>query len=329
MSRTNHLILTLSLMTVFGAARAQVTPEAIIGQAPDLPSVAHLAAIIQDEAAYDAASAARTAFHANIAALREKLDEAIERTQAGGEAAAMSDAERIARQTTGRSVSQLRNMSKADEDKLAREMVAKRLGAAGLGGMTLKQLQALEGKSDEEIMSAISAGGATVGSHTMEDIQATEKMTDAQARVDASAEMKRITDRWAEIDRVNENEIRDVVAKLAELDAKYGLQYPPNWGDIMESGTAAQIEATSRTVNGIRRAENSEKFTLWRNAVSRMQGRVKTKMADVARYDELLAQTMTSGGMTTTARRMPSIGYEIARQYLNLTSRVTELPEAT
>jgi hypothetical protein len=154
------------------------------------------------------------------------------------------------------------------------------------------------------------------------------RQRDAQSQVDASAEMKRITDRWAEIDRVNQNEIRDVVAKLAELDAKYEGQYPPDWGDVMESGIPAQIEAMSRTVNKIRRAEESEKFTLWRNAVSRMQGRVKTKMADVARYDQLLAQTITSGGMTATARTMPSIGYDIAGQYLDITSSVTELPEA-
>jgi hypothetical protein len=128
---------------------------------------------------------------------------------------------------------------------------------------------------------------------------------------------------------VNENEVRDVVALLAELDAKYGAQYPPDAGDVFESGTPAQIEAMSRTVNKIRRGENSEKFTLWRGAVSRMQGRVKTKMADVARYDQLLAQTMTSGGMTATAQTKPSIGYEIAAQYLDLTSRVTELPETT
>jgi hypothetical protein len=326
MSGIKQLILTLALMMTVGAAQAQVTPEAIIGQTPDLPSVAHLAAIIQDEAAYESASDARTAFHAKIAELRDKSDEAVERINAGTQSAAMSDAGRIAQQTTGRSVSQLQNMSKADEDKLAQEMVAQQLGAAGFGGMTLGQLQALEGKSDEEIMSAM-LGGATAPT-AQQSCNARAEQRGAQAQVDASAEMKRITDRWAEIDRVNENEIRDVVAKLAELDAKYEVQYPPDWGDIMESGTPAQIEATSRTVNGIRRAENSEKFTLWRNAVSRMQGRVKTKMADVARYDELLAQTMTSGGMTATARTTPSIGYEIAGQYLDLTSSVTELPEA-
>ncbi|MDR0907985.1 MAG: hypothetical protein LBM63_05215 [Rikenellaceae bacterium] len=363
MNRHYLLLLSVALFVLTSTTHAQVTPEAIIGQTPDLPSVAHLAAIIQDEESYDAASNARTAFHAKIAELRDKSDEAVERINEGAQSAAMSDAERITQQMTGRSMSQLQNMSKADEEKLAEEIVARQLGAAGLGGMTLGQLQALEGKSDEEIMSAMSASGVTVGGLSIREIQAMEKMSDeqiaaymqqgdrmqrvqaaaptaqqsrnirakqrdAQEQVDASAEMKRITDRWAEIDRVNQNEVRDVVAKLAELDAKYEGQYPPDAGEVFESGTAAQIEAMSRTVNKIRRAEDSEKFTLWRGAVSRMQGRVKSKMADVARYDQLLAQTMSSGGMTATARTMPSVGYDIAGQYLDLTSSVTKLPEA-
>jgi hypothetical protein len=357
MKSVKFLSVIIALLFVCGTAQAQVTPEAIIGQCPDLPSVAHLAASSDNQAA----SAALDAFHGKIAALREKMKETGDRISAGARESAVSDAERITQQQTGRSVAELQNMSEAKKQAMGQQLAQKQLAAAGMGNMSIAQLQALEGKSDEEIVAAMTAGGMTVGGLTPEEIKAMEKMTDAQkaaymqqgdrmqrmqaaaptaqqsrnartqargaqAKADAVAEMKKITDRWQEIDRLNEKETREISQKIAEITAMYRPQYPPNAGEIFESGTAQEIKAMEAKVHTVATREANEKYTLWRNQVAKMQGRIKTKMADVARYDELMAQSMSASGMTSTAKVMPPIGFDIAGQYLDVTSSVTSLP---
>jgi hypothetical protein len=159
--KTKHLILTLALMMIFGAAQVQaqglrglirnavapkqeqpagITPEAVIGQAPDLPAVATLAS------GGDLAD-----FYEQIAALREKMRETTDRISAGAQTVGRADVERIARQQTGRSVAELQNMSEAEQQAMAQQMAQRQLAAAGMGNMSLEQLRALEGKSDEEI----------------------------------------------------------------------------------------------------------------------------------------------------------------------------------
>ena len=364
MTRVNFKWMAVLAMFALTAisAQAQVTPEAIIGQAPDLPSVAHLAAPSDNQAAY----ATLDAFHGKIAALREKMKETGDKISAGAGESAMSDAERIVKQQTGKSVAQLQNMSEAEKQAMGQQMAQKQLAAAGMGNMSMEQLQALAGKSDAEIAAAMTAGGMTVGGLTPEEIKAMEKMTDAQkaaymqqgdrmqrmqaaaptaqqarnaraqsrgaqAKLDAMYEMKRITDRWQEIDRLNEKETREVAAKCAEISDRYDPQIAAIVGkgyfDGLTDYTAEETKAASKRVRALRQACDTERYTLWRNQISKMQGRIKTKMADVSRYDKLLAQSMSADGMTSTAKVMPSIGFEIAGQYLDVTSSVTSLPE--
>jgi phage host-nuclease inhibitor protein Gam len=364
MKKVNFKLMAVLAMFAIVAisAQAQTTPEAIIGQCPDLPSVAHLAAPSDNQAAF----AALDAFRGKIAALREKKKKTGDRISAGTRESAISDTERIVRQTTGRSVTEIQNMSEAEKQAMGQQLAQKQLAAAGMGNMSMEQLQALAGKSDDEIAAAMTAGGMTVGGLTPEELKAMEKMTDAQraaymqqgdrmqrmqaaaptaqqqrnartqarnaqSQANASADLKRITDRWQEIDRLNEKETREVAAKCAEISAKYDPQIAAivskGYFDGLTTYTAEETKAAGKRVAALRQACNTESYTLWRNQVAKMQGRIKTKMADVARYDELMAQSLSSGGMTSTAKAMPSIGFEIAGQYLDVASSVTSLPE--
>lgn len=352
----------LALTLAVGAARAQSTPEAIIGHTPDLPSVAHLIANSDNEAA----SASIKAFNEKLAELHEKMNEATDRILKGGQDAANADAERLVQQQTGRSIAELQKMSKAEQQAMGQEMAQKKVAAAGLGNLSLSQLKALKGKSDDEIMAAMTAGGATIGGLTPAEIKAMEKMTDAQkaaylqqgdrmkrmkaaapsaqqsrdaraqvrnakAQADDAAEMQKITERWQEIDRLNGKDIQAVAARCAEIAAKYDPQInaivSKGYFDGLSNFTAAQIEDAAERVGALTRARDTENYTLWRDMLSKMQGRIKTKMADMPRYDELLAQKMADGGLTATAQNTPSIGFGIAKEYLDLTGRVTSLPE--
>ncbi|MCL1938626.1 MAG: hypothetical protein FWF52_09565 [Candidatus Azobacteroides sp.] len=349
-----------ALTLVCNRVQGQVTPEAIIGQCPDLPSAAYLAADSDNQAA----SAAIEAFHEKI----QKLRETSKSTDNAMWEAAKQDAERIAQQMTGKSVTQLQNMSEADQKAFAQQMVNQKLSASGLGNLSLAQLQALEGKSNDEIAAAMTASGATFGGLTPSEINAMENMTEEQAavylqegnrmqrmqaatnspqvkkqqtqtkkiasQVEITNEMKKITDRWQEIDRLNERETREVAAQFPALYQKHGIDAAFAAASPCMDGkvdtkiyTKTYCDAAAKRLAATWNAYYTECYTLWRNQVSKMQGRIKTKMADVARYDELLAQSMNIGGMTATAKEMPSIGFSIAGQYLDATSSVTTLPK--
>jgi len=347
------LSVTFVLLLVCNITWAQSTPEAIIGQCPHLPSAAYLAAGSDNEAA----RAAIDEFYNQIHRLRESAKGATDAAEAAGR----QDAERITKQMTGKSVSQVQNMSDSEANAMANKMVGQRLAGAGLGNMSLSDLQALENKSDSEIMAAMTGGGVNYGGLTPEELKAMENMTDKQkeaymkqgdrmqrmqaaapsqqAQVQAqaqakkamsqaqvSAEMKKITDRWQEIDRLNTKETQDVAVKVTEIYARYQPQIDAVPRSDKQKDGEYHTEAEQKNVARLCNARDVECYTIWRNQVSQMQGRIKTKMADAARYDELQAQSMSSSGMTAMAKVMPSIGFSIAGQYLDVTSSVTSLP---
>ncbi|MCL2133646.1 MAG: hypothetical protein FWH39_04830, partial [Bacteroidales bacterium] len=292
-----------------------------------------------------------------------KGKEAADRASAGAEVAARSDADRMTQQTIGRSVNEIQNMSDAQLEAFAQQQTSARMSAAGLGNMSIAQLEALGSKSDDEIMATLLGSGANNTGLTAEEIMAMEKMNDrqreaymnqgdrkqrvqaaanspqaqnqraqaqtqaasAQAQAQVSAELKQISDRWQEIDRLNQQETEEVAQKIMEIHARYD----PQVAAVRRTGGShgdAYTEAEQRTVNSLNAARFTECYTLWRNQVGKMQGRIKTKLADVARYDELTAQSIRASGGTATAQKMPSIGFSIAGQYLDATSSVTTLP---
>ncbi len=94
-------------------------------------------------------------FNESIVALRQQGTVVVEemRAKVAEDALRMGDA--IAKQTTGRSAEELQNMSEEEMEAMTNDLVAQRLAAAGLGNMSLADLQALEGKSDAEILQAM------------------------------------------------------------------------------------------------------------------------------------------------------------------------------
>ncbi len=351
------LFLSLCPLAVGMAAtvRAQTTPEALIGQCPSLPAVSTLAAWATSSD-NQAAQQAIDAFLDKINALNEKGNQMAERMMPGIQAAAMSDADRVARQQTGKSIQEIQGMSDRQLEAFANQQAASRLSSAGLGGMSLSQLQSLEGKSEEEILNALSGSVTGMTGLTAKELKAMENMTEKQAeaylkqgdrmqrmqaaaarqpqiqpsadpRLDQAEELQRITDRWTEIDRLNAQEAEQTVQKIYEIQARY----QPRIDAIKPTGvmhdTEIFTESEARARQGLAMAMNSECYTLWCNRISNAQGRIKTKLADVDNYDRINSQLLAAGGGAATAKVMPSIGYSIAGQYLSLASSVTTLPQ--
>ncbi|MDR0825408.1 MAG: hypothetical protein LBN74_09965, partial [Prevotella sp.] len=354
-----QIIILLLCALPFGAA-AQTTPEAIIGQCPNLPSVAHLAARFDNETA----QAAIQEFFDELKVVREAAIKASELAQEGTKEAAISDAERIAKQETGKSVTELQNMSDAEAQAMAQKLVGQKMSAAGLGNMSLKDLQALEGKSNAEIMATMT-GNIDFGL-TPQEIKAMEGMSDKQieaymkkgdrmqrmqaAGVNAAGspkikqtdaqtkkalsqtaivdEINRIKERWNDIDNLCKKETQEVAVKIAEIKKRYRSQIDaiPRSG-LIAGHESVYTQSEEKAVTRLRIACDTECYTLWRNQISKIQGRIKTKMPDAYRMDELTSQSFAAGGMTAMGKiNIHGYVYSIADQYLDIAANVTSLP---
>ena len=135
---------------------------------------------------------------------------------------------------TGKSVAQLQNMNEAEHQALAQQMVTQRLSAAG------KKPQAQAQK--------------------------------AMSQMEVTNDMKRITDRWQEIDRLNEKEKWEVAAQFPALYRKHGIQAafeaaaPCMDGKIdTEKYSKTYCKNAAKRLEAARNAYYTECYTLWRN----------------------------------------------------------------
>ena len=334
-----------------------MTPQEVIAKCPALPPVAKLVNEINIRASDEEVGA----FLAQLSNLRDNADKTVEAANKAVEAVKQEDADRVAKRFTGNTETELANMDEAQQEAMINNM----LSSMGMGNMTLAQIQAMEGKSDDEIMAAMSKSGVTVGGLTMDEIKAMEGMTDAQKeaymkqgdrqkRVDAfrnsqqtknalkgqeeaavlmktMTEMNEIVGRWREFDAQLVKEREEVARQIAAIDDKYATQVAAvprtKWYSGETGSGYTYTDAELKTKNNIIIKCRTEQFTLLRNHVIKMQGSIKNIMnATVPRYDELMKQHLTASGMTSTAKLTPSAGYDFAKNYLDATRSVTSLP---
>jgi hypothetical protein len=351
-------------------AIAQTTPEAIIGQCPDLPSVQAL--VINNIESEPPAEI--TNFREQIAKLREAIqkneDQAI--TQADIDRV-QSDAEKQAKQATGKSVAELQNMSEAEQEAMAQKMMAQKMSSSGMGNMSLADLQALEGKSNDEIMAAMGNKNVAIGGLTPQEIKAMEKMTDKQAeaymkqgdrmqRVQAAAagtptvsqaetaaagkqkkateEQQKFTEQMSYITSLHEKERKEVADKLSEIQAKhkstidaaFDAMSPCMDGKIdTKKYTKEYCDAASKRYKAALIACETECFILWRNQISKEQGRYKTLLTDAKKVDALQIESANAqdkikkSGASNIQKKVVGIGINtsmIVNGYINITENV-------
>jgi hypothetical protein len=332
------------------------TPEAIIAQCPALPTVKQLVNSNNTHAFGPEVEA----FEAKVETLRENAKSIMESAEKAENAAGEQDGDRLARRYTGHSVAELENMS--DEEQEA--MINKKLASIGMGNMTLAQIQALDDKSDEEIMAAMSKSGVTIGGLTSAEIKAMESMTDAQKEtymkqgdrkqraqafansqqtkemlkqgdnaaiiMQTNTELQSINAHWRELKMQIVQEDQEAAKQIAAIDAKYAPKVFAIKPTIPLSGETGGFDftpAAAKAREDLIVACRTEQYTLWRNHTIKVQERIKTVMAnEVPRYDELMKQYLMAAGMTSSAPLTPSAGYSFAISYLDAAGSVTGLP---
>ena len=321
------------------SAQAQTTPEAIIGQCSTPPKAETLALLdvygsVPDKdlgtlaPKVEAARKEKAAFLDKIKALNEVRRKIAEKADAKMEAAGKKDADRLVRQQTGRSLEQVQNMSDAEAMKMTDNMVSQKLGAMGLGNMSLGDLQALEGKSDEEILKAFEGVAPA-------QIGAKQKQT---GNPKAQAELKKIIEWWAGVDQVINEDRADAEKQMKTIFEKYKpalnekaeILKPFADGKVyrttQEQFNMGGYEAALGNYRAVMFAYLTECYACWADAVKTMQQRIEAKLSAAARYDELMAQNMSASGVTAAAKALPSAGYDIAGEYLDAAASITSPP---
>ena len=365
--KTKNLIVTIALLLICGFAQAQsgrttsssaASPDAILRQCPALPTVKQLV----DGVNTHASGPEIDAFKEKVETLIENAKKILEEADKDVKVLEEKDGENLAQQWTGRTQAELENMSDEEQEAMVNEQLKK----FGLGNMTLSQMEALADKSDEEILAAMTKGGATIGGLTPAEIKAMEGMTDAQKEAymkqgdrakraqayanspetkkqlkqgeNASVIMKTTTElqsinaRWREITIQTQKETEEATKQIMAIDAKYAPKVaaikPTKWVVSGEMGSGYEFsDAEIKAREALFTACRTEQYTLWRNHLIKIQERIKKTMADVPRYDELMKQQMTASGMTNTAQKIPSAGYSFVIEYLDAARDVIGLPE--
>lgn len=296
------------------------TPEAIIRQCPALPAVKQLVNGLDTRASGPEVEA----FQAKVETLRKDIESIMEAGEEAVNAAGEQDADRVAKQFTGHSAAELDNMSDDEQEAMVNNM----LSSMGMN-MTLSQIEALDGKSDEEIMAVLLKSGTKTGKESTVDML---KLGESGATiVQAATELQAISERWAEIAGQMRLESEEATQQIVAIDRKYAPKVaaikPTKWISGEDAGytfTDAELKAREDLFIACR----TEQYTLWRNHAVKMQERIKTIMTDdVPRYDELMKQQLTASGMTASAPLTLSMGYGFAIEYLSWASNVTILPE--
>ncbi|MDR0843508.1 MAG: hypothetical protein LBP68_08850 [Acidobacteriota bacterium] len=181
MTRLKFLPASLALLLLGSVVMAQSTPEAVIGQVPDLPSAATLAAARSDSES--SAGRAVNDFVKRVNALDKRNDENYmpeisESEIAQATSQAVSDAEKQAKALTGKSIAQLENMSEAElaavGQKAAKKAVSQNMSAVGMGDISLGDLMNM---SEGDLMAKMASNMGL----TAAELKAMENMSDAQA----------------------------------------------------------------------------------------------------------------------------------------------------
>jgi hypothetical protein len=227
MKQIKYISVSLALLAA-NMIQAQTTPEAIIGQCPDMPSSIILATAAHSSDSEVAAAKAVQTFCAKIDALRKQGDRAMptvsEAELAQAHTQAVADAEKQAKAMTGKSVEQLKNMSEAEAQAVAERAVQQRFAEAGLGNMNLADLQNM---SEDKLKATVSTNmGLTADelkamkNMSDKEIEAYMKQGDRMQRVQNSAMAKAAANNQSRQPQLSEAEI-NVLQNAPEEQRKY------------------------------------------------------------------------------------------------------------
>lgn len=351
-------LLLIALLPMLAQAQVSLdnatTVEALIGQCPDLPAAGTLAAAMRD--GHPDANKAVRLFSDKMEKIRKRFREitdAAEETSKENMARAL---DKQVRKQTGKSIDEIANMSEAEQKKMGEEKansILKKMGikksakelenaelseaeiermaadaAKKMTGMSMKELQALEKMSEEEQMAYMQQGGrmermqkAGAGAKTPTSARQAQSVSEIQE------EMKKIHDQWRYIDNLHQKEIRELSEEIGRIETRYEAQMPKPSGKIKEHGVTLLEVYTPEEEKLIKRltlARDTECFTLWRNQVSKMQGRLKNRLTDAPRVDELNAKYREALGM---AAEIPiSAAFDVVKNYLDITESVLAFP---
>lgn len=335
-------------------AMGQNTVEAFIQQCPTFIPVSVLASESEE------AMAEIGEWHDRYNVFKDKFDAFVEREQQRASESVRKATEKKVQNDYGKSVAELQNMSDKEAQEFGMQLAEKQLQQTGLGNMSLADLQALEGKSEAEIMAAMQREGVTIGGMDVSELMAMEGMSDEEiaAYMQQSNRMERMSNAYSqeklnslekkssnagrimeiseEINRIhanlnyirqlNEKEEAELQKLFGEINDRTEAQIPEPTLPITDYGVVLMYIHTEEEVAIIEKMWfdcHTECFTLWHNYLTKVQGQLKSMLADAYRLDELNRELSELQGAKAEGM---SATIAIASDYLETATAATSYP---
>jgi len=328
MSKVNFLRNVATIVACLAAmvsAMAQMTPEAAIGNTPELPSYKTLAS--SDESSRATVKAFLMKIHAIDSAYTKNVTPEITDADV---ADVKAQAEKQAKEMTGYSVEQLQNMSEAQQAEVGKKAAQKKmdevnsqLSALGLGnleqmanmsesdltasmsasmGLTPAEMEAMSKMNDKEIEVYMKQGDRVQRVQNSKLAKNAQKTTSNQPKInpnDMGLVQQAAEDHQAYMQKFNDliNLIKDEHTELAKQFAAKEERTQKAIENSTEGKivagcdgkttyTNAQCEAAYAAVKARWQACREECFTLWINQIVKEQGRIKALLPEARRVDE-------------------------------------------
>ncbi len=180
-------------------------------------------------------------------------------------------------------------LSKAERDAVAANQMKKTTG------LNMAEAQKLSGMSDEEIMAYMQAN-PEMASRLMQNAGQGKGVSSSELKREKKLQqyqqqLEQLTAPEKEMDRLFMNEKWDVAKKTAEKWEACEESYPPKTGRMaIDEGTDwiyVWTEAEQEEVNRLKEQCDIECWTLWYDVISRQLGRVKSLLPNAYKANEI------------------------------------------
>jgi hypothetical protein len=287
--KTHRLLLAgFVLAFISGTAQAQSTPEAIIGQTPGFPPAATLAAAKNGNdqpAAYQVINS----FVEKIETLRKQNEqdgggisaESREKVQAQ----VMANSEKLFKQMTGKSISELENLSEAEQQAVIEEITEQYLSSMGIAGVSLDgMLNSREEKQEKMDKIVVSNTGLTLAE------------LEAISRLDSKEKVEAYLKQDDRMQHLQNSPVGKAAAKNAQANKSQTPQASESDMNIMRQASEEQERFTQQmnSIAGLHKKEH--------DALAGQFAGIRNKYYGTADYQKAngIVDACNSGNITYT-----------------------------
>lgn len=311
------------------------TPEAFIGQCPDLPSADAAPETVNNfigtiKKLLDRIDTLQTnASRKQFDAMKTQADETLQKEMGFNTADVMDESPKVKKSIFAKAKEQLRKagitkdpeklqqegMSDKEKNAYAEQMMRKQTGlsmaeAKKLEGMSEKEQRAYMEQHPELMERMMNDGQKAGNSAQLKEINREKKRTEYQQQ------LEQLTQPEKDFEKLRVQETADLGKKIVEKWKACRASFPPGhrvWVEEMQEYVTYWTKEEEEEVERLTKQCERECWTLWRNLVNRHLARIKTLMPNAYKAQEIAEQMGALDGTPVVENNAPM---SVAIKYL-------------